>query len=94
MCIFCVYHVVFHFIAYNKTSHKLPIFQREVNNQGPETRRDCSLTGAKVSVYGSCLKAKICNYKAIDSSKKYLKLINKTSGNYIFPFVTRIEQIC
>ena len=68
MCIFCVYHAVFHFIAYYKTSRKQPIFEREINNRGPET--DCTLTGAKVSVYGSCLKAKIRNYKAIDSSKK------------------------
>ena len=37
MCIFCVYHAVFHFIAYNKTSHEQPIFEREVNNRGPET---------------------------------------------------------
>ena len=30
MCIFCVYHSVFHFIVYNKTSQKQPIFEREV----------------------------------------------------------------
>ena len=37
MCILCVYHAEFHFVAYNKTSNKQPIFEREINNRGPET---------------------------------------------------------
>ena len=42
MCILCVYHAVFHFVAYNKTSNKQPIFEREINNRGPETKRLCA----------------------------------------------------
>ena len=68
-CVFCVYHAVFHLIAYNKTSYKQPILNGRLTI-GVLKPRDCLLTGAKVSVYGSCLKAKNCNYKAIDSSKK------------------------
>ena len=67
-------------MAYNKSSRKQPIFERKINNRGPET--DCALTEAKVSVYGSCLKAKIRNYKVIDSNKKNIwKIIYKTLGN-------------
>ena len=42
MCIFCVCHAVFHYIAYNKTSHKQPIFEREVNNRGLKLKRLCA----------------------------------------------------
>ena len=67
MCLFCVYHSVFHFIAYNI---KPPASSQFLNGKLTIGVLKPLLMGAKVSVYGSCLKAKIRNYKAIDSSKK------------------------
>ena len=69
MCILCVYHAVFHFVAYNKTFNKQPIFERRLTIGVLKPKRLCAY-GSKGFRLWELSKSKIRNNKAIDSSQK------------------------